>query len=76
MAAPTTLLLDPIRFDVSDVDGLRSHLDEHGYVVVREVLTSVELSTARTLLWEHLEREVGIQACRVPVQLCLGSCYV
>lgn len=41
------------RYDVSDPQML-AHLERHGYVVVKNVMSAAELSTAKSLLWDFL----------------------
>ena len=47
--------ITPQRFDVSEKEGLYSHLVEHGYAVVKEAARPHELEKARELFWSWLE---------------------
>ena len=47
--------LTPQRLDVSDREGLRAHLAQHGYAVVKEAARPHELEKARELFWSWLE---------------------
>ena len=47
--------LAPERLDVSDVEGVRAHLDEHGFACIRGCASAAQLERARGLLWDHLE---------------------
>ena len=53
--------LAPTRFELSDVEGLSSHLDQHGYVCIRQVVLPEQLAHARDLLWQHLEGKAAVQ---------------
>ena len=53
--------LTPTRFELSDTEGLSSHLDEHGYVCVRQAVSPEQLDRARELLWRHLEGKGTVQ---------------
>lgn len=48
----------------ADDPAMVAYLKEHGYVVVKQVLTSTEVSDARDLLWEFLEKST-IGMCRL-----------
>lgn len=47
--------LDFNRFELTDVAGWRAALDAYGFVVLSGVLSSIEVSAATSLLWNHLE---------------------
>ena len=53
--------LTPTRFELSDTEGLSAHLDEHGYVCVRQAVSPEQLDRARELLWQHLEGAAAVQ---------------
>ena len=46
------------RFDSSDPELLR-YLKEHGYVVVKSVLSSKDVVKAKDLFWEFLSNQIG-----------------
>ena len=46
------------RFDSSDPEMLR-YLKEHGYVVVKSVLSSKDVVKAKNLFWEFLSDQIG-----------------
>ena len=46
------------RFDSSDPEMLR-YLKEHGYVVVKSVLSSKDVVKAKKLFWEFLSDQIG-----------------
>ena len=61
MMADAVPELTPTRFELSDTEGLSSHLDEHGYVCVRQAVSPEQLDRARELLWQHLEGKGSVQ---------------
>lgn len=49
------------RFAVDDAVGFLAHLEEHGYVVVKEVASAAERGAAEDLLWQFLMDSTGFE---------------
>eukprot|EP00929_Paragymnodinium_shiwhaense_P005364 TRINITY_DN10719_c1_g1_i1.p1 TRINITY_DN10719_c1_g1~~TRINITY_DN10719_c1_g1_i1.p1 ORF type:complete len:408 (+),score=97.88 TRINITY_DN10719_c1_g1_i1:244-1467(+) len=47
--------VEPTRFALTEVQDAKKHLELYGFVVYREVLSSVEAATGLNLLWDFLE---------------------
>lgn len=47
-------------FSPDDTEGLVAYMEEHGYAVVRGAATPSDVDTAKSMLWEFLETEVGM----------------
>lgn len=56
--------LQPIRFDRTEAEAIKAHLDEHGYAVVKDAATPAELQHARALLWKDLNTRYSWQQDR------------
>ena len=48
--------IDAQRFEVVEQDAIHAHLREHGFAVVKGVADEKEISKAKKLLWDYLER--------------------
>lgn len=60
MAPPDVVFAEPQRFDLTEsADEAMQYLNEHGYVVLANVLDAAQVLRARELLWDWLENESG-----------------
>jgi len=57
-AAPEAIAFAPPSFEVDDEAGYK-YLEEHGYVVFKNVLTPTEVEKGRSLAWDFLENMKG-----------------
>uniref|UniRef100_A0A7S3EZG5 Phytanoyl-CoA dioxygenase n=1 Tax=Haptolina ericina TaxID=156174 RepID=A0A7S3EZG5_9EUKA len=48
------------RFNATD-PAMLAHLEQHGFAIVREVASAAEVAHAKSLLWEFLEEQAGMQ---------------